>query len=186
MPGHDDLRERLKRRAASLDSGTHVDYLAQALATEFEHFAPTDTGTLSKNLTVVFDGKKIGPGVWQAGVGDKKMIGSPSDKAPRGTISQFLKEVGGPEYNFWPGRQKVNSRYAWWALPSFLKERLQAERLAGRFGGETGVGAGRSPYMYSQDRGNANAGITGQRFISMAFVVWRAVRSQYIRAVMGG
>lgn len=194
MSAHAEFIAHLKQRAERLDSGEHADYLAEQLAETLRNSAPpaAQTGTLRENVSVVFEAKRNGPGIWASGVGDRGKIGEPSDKPPAHTISQFLKEIGGPIYGFYPGRQgKVASRYAWWALPRFLKDRLQQERLAGRYGGETSVGVGRSPYLYPQDgsaylgggASSARANITPTHFVETAVRLWRTLVSQYVRSL---
>ena len=64
---------------------------------------------------------------------------------------------------------------AWWNLPPGLKRILQKERLAGRYGGESGVGAGKAPYFWAQERGKDSASITGQWF---ALESWLALRNK--------
>jgi len=61
--------------------------------------------------------------------------------------------------------------YAWWNLSKKQKRELQAERLAGRFGGRRGVGAGRAPYYWVQEYGSEEAAVEGQHFVELS---WRA------------
>ena len=45
----------------------------------------------------------------------------------------------------------MESKYAWFYLSRFQKELLQAQRRAGRFGGETSIGVGKAPYFWVQE-----------------------------------
>lgn len=194
MPAHDSFIIHIRNKAEVLDGGEHADYLARQLVEVLSKARPPNdkTGTLRENITARFEAKRTGRGVWTSGVGDRDAIGGPDDRPPAHTISLFLKEIGGPIFGFPPGTQKVrNSRFAWAMLPEILKDRLQQERLAGRYGGETGVGAGRSPYLYPQDGSEylgggasaAAANIRPTRFVEIAVQAWRGLVSQYVRSL---
>lgn len=49
------------------------------------------------------------------------------------------------------------STFAWWYLSKKQKKALQEQRRAGKFGGETGIGAFRAPYFWLQEGSIAEA-----------------------------
>lgn len=58
---------------------------------------------------------------------------------------------------------------AWWYLSKLQKKLLAEQRLLKRFGGESGVGAGKSPYIWAQSgedmQAARGASITPTHFI---------------------
>ena len=211
------MRVKLQSDLENLQSPVHVRALADILAFVLYQNAPVDTGLLQKNLTWTGRPRHDAENTWSAVVGSWGRIGSPEDKAPSGTIAAFLeahpeykmgnetkderrerrlraserKEAGiGSVFNTW---MVDRSRYAWWLLSLEARRVLQQERLAGKFGGESGVGAGRSPYFYVQEgsdlfpgsRDSAEkAGIKPKMFYALSLEQWREKARVYVQAVM--
>lgn len=129
------------------------------------------TGTTVRALGSVGEPRKTLTG-WEVPVMDPA-VGSPDESAPPGTIGDFLE---------WYSRQKhlpqffirggVPSNMAWWLLTRTQKRVLQEQRLAGRFGGQTGAGAGRAPYVWPHEEGSPAAGIAGRGFIEAGTLAW--------------
>ena len=188
------------------DWGSVVWHMGNMLSGVLVENAPRDTGLMIKNLTWQGRPKREGAFTWSQVVGSWRRIGSSEDDAPRGTISAFLEAH--PEYKMGHetkeerrdrrGQSKERkaagiksvfnpwmvdrSRYAWWLLSLEARRVLQEERLAGKFGGESGVGAGRSPYFYVQEgsdlfpgsRESADkAGIKPKMFYTLSLEQWR-------------
>ena len=76
----------------------------------------------------------------------------------------------------------MSSPTAWWGLAKWEKKKLQAQRLAGQFGGQTAAGARRAPYFWPQagfdSAAASRAGITPRDDI------WQALDS-FARHVEG-
>lgn len=66
-------------------------------------------------------------------------------------------------------------QFAWWNLSRAQKAELQEGRLRGRFGGLRAAFAGRAPYFWAQEYGNAAAAITGQHFAERS---WKAYKTK--------
>jgi hypothetical protein len=185
---HTGLVQRLQRQSAALGDPQNVVRLADWLSSAFADLAPVGkTRTLIRNLTRIGNLRVVQDGVYEIGVGDGQAVGSPEDKAPPGTLAAFLSA-----HKEFKTRRGVPSRYAWWLLSPEAKRVLQDEREAGKFGGETGVGAGRSPYMWVQDgstgggrAGAQKAAIRPQDFIEPALEALEAHVTDVVREVMG-
>ena len=183
---HTGLIQRIERQRAAIGDPENAVRLANWLADVFADVAPVgDTHTLIRNLTVVGELRVVRDGVYEIGVGEG--AGSPDDKAPPHTISDFLAAHN----EFRTRKRGVPSPLAWKLLSEAGKELLQREREAGRFGGESGVGAGRSPYMWVQDAsteggaaGAAKAGINPQRFLEIALEAFSRHVPEYVREIM--
>lgn len=74
--------------------------------------------------------------------------------------------------------------YAWWNLNKRQKRALQAERLAGRFGGRRGVGAGRAPYFWVQEYGSEEAAVVAQHFAEISWQAFLRRSDRVIRDYM--
>jgi len=139
-----------------------VMQLGYSLANSLLKNTPIDTGAAERALTYVGEPERTSTG-WSIGVGDKSRTGDKDDPAPSGTLRDFftyLKQSG----------VKVRPSN-WWGLPGELKQKLAAERRAGKFGGR---GEGYANYIWVQNYGNAKAGITATHFIEKSLDEFRA------------
>ena len=183
---HTGLIHRLRERSSRIADPQNAVNLANWLSEVFADVAPIGRSrTLIRNLRVVGELKVEADGVYSIGIGEG--AGSPDDKAPRGTIADFLEAY--PQFKTKKG---IPSRLAWWVLSGEAKATLQQEREAGRFGGETGVGAGRSPYLWVQDgttpgglAGAAKASIQPQEFLRTAMEAFSRHIPEYVRELIG-
>lgn len=75
----------------------------------------------------------------------------------------------------------LSKEYAWWNLRKSWKSELQAERLAGHFGGENAAAAGRAPYFWSQEYGNPAAAIKPQGFAQASWKAFQNRKKQNLR-----
>jgi hypothetical protein len=92
-------------------------------------------------------------------------MGDVNQSAPRGTLREFFednKEATAPVWRYIPGR---------------YKEKLEAMRRAGMYGGR---GPDYANYVWAQEKGNAKALIAGRHFIENGTNRWRARRGQII------
>lgn len=86
-----------QRLAAIFGTSKTAVELGKELVTQLrrakETLGPRDqTGTLSKGIFAMSP-PEGGNGFWSVGVGDKSILGDPSQKAPKGTISEFLNLI---------------------------------------------------------------------------------------------
>ena len=183
MPVTSTLGTLANRLAAKFDRifneelATHLgEELAESVVSEyFSSGMKSQTGNTVDALSYVGQPERTGLGFKIGVVGDGRRIGNPSEASPKGTIRDFLEW-----YNRQPDlpkffiRGSVPSNFAWWMLSAVQKQILQRERESGRFGGETAVAAGRVPYMWGHEQGNAKASIYGRHFIERGLVKWRA------------
>jgi len=184
------LAERIRlRKKAVTDDPALIEFLAQRLslniaAAYYDSGMRNVTGTLMNNLRYIGDPERSSNG-WSIKIG--KGFGTHRDSAPRGTIRAFLDWYRGQ--NSKPSN-RMNSKgasrgaswaFAWWYLSVKEKAALLEERKAGRFGGETTYTVERSPYIWSQNEGNAKAGIQARGFISDGIARWRKNTDEYIQ-----
>lgn len=180
---HQRLFTRLERQRRTLRSAKFIEDLGSTLKVNLQENAPTQTGTLIRNLGTTSGVRETAEGL-RLGYGQRSAIGPDDQGAPRGTIKAFLRDF--PEFKRKWSRVKTANR-AWWALPQAGKEELQRQRQAGRYGGESGVGAKKSPYLYPQSgafpgwqRAAAKASISSRDFIETALADWR----EYVPSVI--
>lgn len=84
------------------------------------------------------------------------------------------------------GILKGGSRYAWWLLSHKQKQKLEQEREAGRFGGETAKAADKAPYYWAQEHGEPKAAIGAKGYVRDAFNRWRGKTPGIVRAHLRG
>ncbi len=211
------LRAKIQSDLENLQSPVHARALGDILGFVLYQNTPVKTGLLLKNLTWTGRPRHDAESTWSIVVGSWGRIGSPEDKAPSGTIEEFLRVHGefrlGNESRQERAERRQRSkerkgaglknafnpfmvdrsRYAWWLLSLEARRVLQEERMAGRFGGESGVGAERSPYFYVQEgsslfpgsRASADkAGIRPKMFYALSLEQWRDKAHIYVQAVL--
>jgi hypothetical protein len=140
-----------------------------------------------RNARVTVEGRA---GKWTVTITNRARLGSPSDKAPKGTIAAFLKDY--PRYR--SAGDPPHSSWAWRALPPQGKIKLEQERLRGKYGGANAIAAGRAPYFWAQDQGTAEGAASGKKaglrwsrakgFVGRAKARARAEVMQYVREVI--
>jgi hypothetical protein len=69
--------------------GTIVNGLITEAQTSLEGDIPMDSGKTMAALSAIYSAEQTGPMEWSGGIGNLDMVGSPSDKAPEGTIRSF-------------------------------------------------------------------------------------------------
>jgi hypothetical protein len=159
-----------------------VRYMAEELALKLADFAPMgewNGGALKDALSFVSEPVDMGDG-WSIGVGNKKYLGDESMSPPRGTIAAFLTD--NPQYYILPRKNRPPKYMAWAFLPEAAKAKLDAERMAGKYGG---VGAQFARYAWSQNYGNASANIVAQGFLEKAIESWRSEVPQMVSRFFG-
>lgn len=176
---HQRLYERLTRQRSKVRDVKYIEDLGKTMKVLLVTYAPSQTGTLVRNLTIS-SGISENRNGYSIGFGPKSKIGVSNIGAPRDTITQFLKDFPQFRRNWSFVKTKSN---AWWALPAEAREILQAEREAGNYGGiEQGVGKDMSAYLYQQEGTNSawkdsarKAKIKPTGFITKAVNQWKKV-----------
>ena len=168
------LTERLHQLQIKFNSPGLAMQLGYSLATALLENAPVDTGATASAVSRVTDPERTATG-WSIGVGDKTKTGDESTPAPRGTLRAFYNYLEGTGRDF---------RYSnWRGLSKDNKTLLAQGRRAGLFGGR---GIDYANYMWIQNSGNAEAGITGTHFLEHALEQWRGQASQIIQDYLSG
>jgi hypothetical protein len=72
-------------------------------------------------------------------------------------------------------------QYAWWNLHPGLKRILQAQRLSGKYGGESAAAIGKAPYFWAQEYGKASAAILPQHFATDSWGAFQARQQDILR-----
>lgn len=106
--------------------------LASTFASEIQSGAPRNTNLLVVAASITEHKGTIGKGTYTASVGPFRLLGYPSDVAPRGTIKQFVKEHKGNRGI--TGGMPPTPRAAWWYLAKAGRDNLLTGRLSGRYG----------------------------------------------------
>jgi len=139
--------------------------------------APSDSGQMIRNLTTATPIQEGARG-FTAGLGPRSKLGDENVPAPRGVIAQFLNDF--PKFRKRPQFRTGGKERAWWDLPRAGKEKLEAMRKAGYYGGsQQGIATGKSPWFFPQEgtldgwgASAANAGITPTAFLRESMNIW--------------
>lgn len=169
------LTDRLRQLQAKLQSPDLITHLGLGLAENLVNEAPMDTGATKLALGKISEPNKTAIG-WQIGVGDKTKTGDESTPAPRGTLEAFYKYLGVDDEESNIGR--VWRITNWWGMSRANKDLLAQGRRAGLWGGR---GIDYANYMWVQNSGNSEAGITSTHFLERALEQWRGQASQIIQ-----
>jgi hypothetical protein len=144
-----------------LDSPDLIIELGESLAGHLKDgFAASGlqsrSGATIAALTYVGQPESSGTG-WSIGVGDANAAGSESDSPPRGVLKAF---------------QQDNSLRPspWKDMPQTYKDKLESLRRSGMYGGRGPMYAN---YLWVQDRGSAEAYISGHNYLDPAVAAWR-------------
>lgn len=106
--------------------------MADTFAGTIQSNAPRNTNLLVVAASMTERKGVIGKGTYSASVGPFRLLGYPTDAAPRGTIKQLVREhKGNREIT---GGMPPTPRAAWWYLAKAGRGSLLAGRLAGRYG----------------------------------------------------
>ena len=165
-----------------------VKQLGQALSAStvdafYESGLEDESGFSVEGLSRVGEPRQTATG-WSISVFDQKMLGSQrhQGKPPRGTIAAFLtwyrREYPDMPRGFRKGQDKTS---AWWSLTRDQKAALAQERMSGRFGGESGWGAHRAPYIWQHAYGGPGAKIISRDFITEGFARFKPLARDLIR-----
>lgn len=175
---HERLYKRLEEQRHKLRDGGYIEALGQDAKILLQTNAPSQTGTLVRNLGTSSGVHENQKG-FTLGYGRRQNVGQSKIGAPRGTIRSFLRDY--PEFRRnWSFVKAMGS--PWKALPIEGRAKLQEERMNGSYGGSNqGAGVGMSAYLYPQEgtfdewnRSAAKAGIEPLHFIDIALTEWRA------------
>lgn len=123
------------------------------------------SGALQDALTFMGAAQQTTSG-WSIGVGKKEFLGDSSIASPQGTIAEFLSDY--PKYR--RKRNNPQKKNAWWDLPKEAKDRLDSDRMTGKYGG---IGAQFARYVWAQNDGAVGASIVGRHFIEKAIDEWK-------------
>lgn len=173
---------RLLAKLANLRSPEPLEKLGNHVASKMANAAPVESGLLRGTLaSSVTPASKHG-NTWWVGVGAYDDVGSPTRKAPRGTIRRFLKDY--PKYKQgvrYSGGVPFNPQHAWWYLSAEAQEQLDLARAAGAYGGAV-KGKVVPAYWYLQESGSYPSPLGGipKDFVKQALADIRAAaRSVY-------
>jgi len=120
-----------------------------------------------------------------SGVSSIDMLGDPGTSAPSGTIADFLEwwKVTYPDRAHEGHRPKSRDKSrAWWDLSSDQKEKLEAQRAQGRFGGIPN----KAPYWWVQEAGNTSAGIPPSMYLKDAREMMEPLIEEVVRQIING
>lgn len=116
------------------------------------------SGATLRALESISEPERTGNG-WRIGVGDASALGSESDSAPRGVLRQFFED--NPQIRPSP----------WRRIPETYKQKLEAMRRAGMYGGR---GPNYANYFWAQDQGSTGAHISKRDIVNPALDRWRS------------
>lgn len=150
--------------------------LAVDLVYRLRDYTPVQSGAMQTALSYISQPKKSAGG-WTIGVGNAELLGNKDLSAPKGTIKSFLKDF--PKYKSY--RKLSQPSMAWWYLSPEGKQVLDDQRMMGKYGG---VGATYARYVWTQNEGNPNVGITAKHFIEKALDEWRQNAPSIVQAVI--
>jgi len=159
----DNLDQFLEGLESRFNSPEVAMLLAQDLSEKLvESFSSSGldsrSGATVRALSYVAEPERTGNG-WILGVGDRDALGEEDQSAPRGTLRSFFSDH--PEIRPSP----------WAYIPQSYKDVLESMRRAGMYGGR---GPDYANYMWVQNAGNAEAGISGKHFIESALSSWES------------
>lgn len=103
--------------------------VVQEFASMIDSQAPRDTGFMAQRMSTVRQIRGAGS-VDGFGAGAYSLIGDPSDPAPRGTITAFIKANKKMR-----GSIPLGPQGAWWTLTPEGKDKLRNSRRHGSYGG---------------------------------------------------
>jgi len=83
--------ERVKSALGQRIVDAAVQEYEAALQENMHFTSEYSTGKTEAGMSKVFQARQTQPNVWVGGVGDAEVFGSPGEKAPTGTISQFIR-----------------------------------------------------------------------------------------------
>lgn len=106
--------------------------MASTFASEIQSGAPRKTNVLAVAASLTERKGAMGKGTYSVSVGPFRLLGYPTDAAPRGTIKQLVREHKGNKGI--TGGMPPTPRAAWWYLAKAGRSNLLTGRLAGRFG----------------------------------------------------
>jgi hypothetical protein len=128
------------------------------------------SGATVRALSYVGGAERTGDG-WSIGVGNVDVTGEENDPAPAGTLRAFFED------------NPYLTPSPWRRIPQAYKEKLEAMRRSGMYGGRSSEYAN---YMWVQDRGSSEAMIKGRNFISRGLDVWRGNAPAIINRYLNG
>jgi len=149
IKGRFESPELIQQLGQSLADDLGLAFMASGLTSR--------SGAGFKAITTVNEPEKTANG-WKIGVGDRKALGDENQTAPRGTLRAFFEDNPTIRPSPWRG------------IPQSYKEKLEAMRRAGMYGGR---GPDYANYMWVQNRGSGEAHIAGRHFIETGLNRWR-------------
>lgn len=175
---HAALISRLERQLTIVQDERYVAQLGEAMRRQLIALVPVATGNLASKLLRIGGPRRMVGSRFQVWIGDARGLGN-ANRAPRGTIKQFLKDY--PQYRLRRKQGQFFTRSeAWWMLSRAGKAKLQELRQQGLYGGGyQGIGSGKAAYFYPQEGSQADwadsakgAGITPTHFVRDAVQIW--------------
>ncbi len=165
----DSLDQAILNLKGKLNSPDLVTQMGQSLSEQLKE-SFTASGLISRSsatleaLSYVGEPQRISNG-WTIGVGNRDDLGAEDEPAPRGVLREFFND--NPELRPSP----------WRGIPESYQEKLASLRRAGMYGGR---GPTYANYMWVQDKGSAEAYISGRHFIESGLAMWRSIAPDII------